>query len=828
MVTATQLRPGSGKTGGQMPGISMAGCVLLLATTLSAQYLERVIPVSDPPAGGAVSMPACRIYNSATNRVYAVGDWLAVVDCSLNAIVSEFPIPYLCDLVASGRQKFYFGSTYRGAGVAVMSALNDSLICTVPIRGRQVGGIAYNDSNDCLVATEPDSSSVLLIDGHTSTPRARLSVTGSPGLVTWNSRDNRYNIILSNGNLVWMRVYDADSLIPLADVGCEQAQVMTYVPSVNKVYVGCPQVGRPSSVYVVDGTLNRVLRRFEFGARVFCWNPVGNKLYCIGDSIRVLDCVQDSLLKTLPGQGQFVALDSVNNRLFLGSGDSIRVIDCSADTGFVVAGGGRGVVWASQQGRVYAGAGDDRILVYDARTVRPLDTINAALRLSTQLWNPALNRLYVQTSDPGSGTMFIRSLTVIDGSTGAIVAQYPVSDSGGEMSLGLGPTGAKLYFGAWDDTELVVVDCIANRVTSRIPVRFPWGLAANAVDNKVYCCDQTGAFLVIDPVGDSIVKNLGPLLGAPTVVSWHPSVGKVFVQDYSGSLTVISGATDSVIATIPCPGAARLPPVCNTTNNKLYLCGNNGFSVVDADRNLLLKTFHELTMCVACTWNPMTDKVYFSGMMVRADSLLFCIGVVDGATDSLLAILRVPRPDPFYYSSAELMLAHPSRPRAYAYLRPGAIAVIDCNLDSIVAVVSAPVNDDISDNQYVYCNVDPETDRVYFNGACHVYVVQDREGGVSGPAVRSRSPRIALQCRPSIGKGGFLLEVQFPGFSRPRLNVTDCVGRTVRTFAGSLSQSAVWRWDGTDSQGRELPDGVYFLVLEASGLTARSKVVLLR
>ena len=65
-----------------MPGISMAGCVLLLATTLSAQYLERVIPVSDPPAGGAVSMPACRIYNSATNRVYALGDWLAVVDCS--------------------------------------------------------------------------------------------------------------------------------------------------------------------------------------------------------------------------------------------------------------------------------------------------------------------------------------------------------------------------------------------------------------------------------------------------------------------------------------------------------------------------------------------------------------------------------------------------------------------------------------------------------------------------------------------------------------------------------------------------------------------------
>jgi len=804
-----------------MPGISMAGCVLLLATTLSAQYLERVIPVSDPPAGGAVSMPACRIYNSATNRVYALGDWLAVVDCSLNAILREFPIPYACNLVAPGRQKFYLAGTFGGAGVAAMSALNDSLICTIPMRGAQVGGMAYNDSDGCLVATETDSSSAVLIDGQTNAPVARFDVTGHPGLVVWNSRDNRYNITLRNGDLVWMRVYDADSLRPLADVGCEQAYAMVYVASVNKVYVGC---GR--ALYVVDGTLNRVLRRLEFGAGALSWNPVGNKLYCIGDSIRVLDCVQDSLLKTLPGQGQFVALDSANNRLFLGSRDSIRVIDCDADTGFVVAGGGRGVVWASRQGRVYAGADDDRILVYDARTVQPLDTINAALRLSAQLWNPALNRLYVQTSDPGSGTIFIRSLTVIDGSTGAIVAQYPVSDSGGEMSLGLGPTGAKLYFGAQVDTELVVVDCITNRVTSRIPVRFPWGLAAIATDNKVYCCDQTGAFYVIGPVGDSIVKNLGALLGAPTVVSWHPSVGKVFVQDYSGSLSVISGATDSVIATIPCPGPARLPPVCNTTDDKLYLCGNNGFSVVDADRNCLLKVFHELTMCVACAWNPVTDKVYFSGM--RPDSLLFCIGVVDGATDSLLAILRVPRPDPFFLSSAELMLAHPTRPRAYAYLRPGAIAVIDCNLDSIVAVVSAPVSDDIVDNQYVYCNLDPETDRVYFNGHCHVYVVRDREGGVSGPAVRPKSPCIALECRPSVGRGEFLIAARFPDFGRSRLAVTDCAGRTVRVFRGSRGQCEVWRWNGEDAQGRTLPEGVYFFVLEASGLSARSKVVLLR
>jgi len=809
-----------------MKKLAFACCVtilLSLATTLSAQYLERVIPVSDPPAGGAVWWPTCRVYNSATNRVYALGDWLAVVDCSLNAIVREFPIPYACNLVAPGRQKFYLAGTFGGAAVAVMSALNDSLICTIPLRGAQVGGMAYNDSDDCLVVTETDSSSAVLIDGHTNVPMARFDVTGHPGSVVWNSRDNRYNIIVRNGDLVWMRVYDADSLRPLADVGCEQAYAMAYVASVNRVYVGC---GR--SIYVVDGTLNRVLRRLEFGAGALSWNPVGNKLYCIGDSIRVLDCARDSLLKTLPGQGQFVALDSANNRLFLGSQDSIRVIDCSADTSFAQVGGGWGVVWASQQGRVYAGAGNDRILVYDARTVRPLDTINTALRLSTQLWNPVLNRLFVHTSDANTSTMFIRTLTVIDGGTGMVVTQYPISDSGGELAMGLDPTGTKLYVAAECDTELVVVDCIANRVLSRIPVEFPTGLAVNAVNNKVYCCDQTGAFYVIDPVGDSIIKNLGALLGSPTVVSWHPSVGKVFVQDYSGSLSVISGATDSVIATIPCPGPAILPPVCNTIDNKLYLCGHSGFSVVDADRNCLLKTFHELTMCVASAWNPVTDKVYFSGMWVRPDTLPFYVGVVDGATDSLLKLIPVPLPNPFYLSAAQQMLAHPSRPRAYAYLRPGAIAVIDCNLDSIVAVVSAPVSDDIVDNQYVYCNVDPEADRVYFNGACHVYVVRDREGGVSGAAARPKSPRIALECRPSVGRGEFLIAARFPDFGRSRLAVTDCAGRTVRVFRGSRGQCEVWRWNGEDAQGRALPEGVYFLVLEASGLSARSKVVLLR
>lgn len=72
--------------------------------------------------------------------------------------------------------------------------------------------------------------------------------------------------------------------------------------------------------------------------------------------------------------------------------------------------------------------------------------------------------------------------------------------------------------------------------------------------------------------------------------------------------------------------------------------------------------------------------------------------------------------------------------------------------------------------------------------------------------------------------------LDLPLRARVRLSVFDTAGRLVRTIldgaAGPGSVSA--EWDGTDSEGRRVSSGVYFVRLEASGKQQTGRAVLLR
>ena len=85
--------------------------------------------------------------------------------------------------------------------------------------------------------------------------------------------------------------------------------------------------------------------------------------------------------------------------------------------------------------------------------------------------------------------------------------------------------------------------------------------------------------------------------------------------------------------------------------------------------------------------------------------------------------------------------------------------------------------------------------------------------------------------------------ILYTGYSieNPTLRIYDVSGRLVRSFnqessiPGSTAQSgagenqgSVVRWDGTDQMNRELPDGVYFCVLELNGQRTQEKIVMVK
>ncbi len=78
--------------------------------------------------------------------------------------------------------------------------------------------------------------------------------------------------------------------------------------------------------------------------------------------------------------------------------------------------------------------------------------------------------------------------------------------------------------------------------------------------------------------------------------------------------------------------------------------------------------------------------------------------------------------------------------------------------------------------------------------------------------------------------GEVVCEFALPAPTRARLDVLDVRGRLVRTLLDAERNAGIQRvpWNGTDSAGRPVANGIYFLRLEAGGRTLSSKVVKVR
>jgi flagellar hook assembly protein FlgD len=88
--------------------------------------------------------------------------------------------------------------------------------------------------------------------------------------------------------------------------------------------------------------------------------------------------------------------------------------------------------------------------------------------------------------------------------------------------------------------------------------------------------------------------------------------------------------------------------------------------------------------------------------------------------------------------------------------------------------------------------------------------------------------RLAVEANmPNPFRDATTLRLALPQAGRARLAIYDCAGRAVRTLldgplpAGRRDVS----WDGSGSDGRSLPGGIYFARLECAGRSVERKLV---
>jgi hypothetical protein len=104
-------------------------------------------------------------------------------------------------------------------------------------------------------------------------------------------------------------------------------------------------------------------------------------------------------------------------------------------------------------------------------------------------------------------------------------------------------------------------------------------------------------------------------------------------------------------------------------------------------------------------------------------------------------------------------------------------------------------------------------------------------GGLGAFVPASRVDRLSLSAgRPNPFGRGTVAEFALPRPSSVFLEVLDVSGRRIRLLLDERRESGVHRvsWDGKDSSGRAVADGVYFLRLTATGETLTAKAVRVR
>ncbi|MBM3332909.1 YncE family protein [candidate division WOR-3 bacterium] len=340
--------------------------------------------------------------------------------------------------------------------------------------------------------------------------------------------------------------------------------------------------------------------------------------------------------------------------------------------------------------------------------------VGSVLQLDCIAVNPATHTVYVG----GDGWV-----AVVDGAGLSFEKRIQVDSRC--RALVYVPAKNKLYVAGWGsppDSVVYVIDCGTNEVLSRVRVGLrPHALCYDWLDNKVYCANySSNTVSAIDVSGDSVVATI-QVDSQPRALCFNPVDRKVYCANFkSASVTVIGATMDTVVATVNV-GNGPVSFCHNSRDNKVY-CGrgylSGHFTVIDGAADTVLATLQVGGEQNSIAYSPLTGRVYCTnegaivvidgaGDSIRGSSAggypwqsVLCnpangklyaatddgrMGVIDGVTDSLLAVFILP-------DDSRRLAVDPTLNRVYgAYVNTPSVACVDGAGDSLLAVVRTGV-----------------------------------------------------------------------------------------------------------------------------------------
>jgi YVTN family beta-propeller protein len=253
--------------------------------------------------------------------------------------------------------------------------------------------------------------------------------------------------------------------------------------------------------------------------------------------------------------------------------------------------------------------------------------------------------------------------------------------------------------------SLIPVGRASALVTATVTVGTgPIGIGVNPTTNRIYVADEgvdssgcefCGSVAVIDGNTNTVIATV-PVSG-PLGVGVNPVTNRIYVAARnSGSVAVIDGSANSVTANVPV-GSIPYGIGVNPTTNRIYVANyfSNTVPVIDGSTNSVIATVAVGVNPYGIGVNPTTNRIYV------ANSGSNTISVIDGSTDTVTDTVAVgARP----YNGVGV---NPITNRVYVAIQgPNTVSVIDGSTDTVtdtVPVGSTPLG----------VGVNPISNRVY-------------------------------------------------------------------------------------------------------------------
>ncbi len=214
------------------------------------------------------------------------------------------------------------------------------------------------------------------------------------------------------------------------------------------------------------------------------------------------------------------------------------------------------------------------------------------------------------------------------------------------FSLDLNPATNKIYVTGYNGGNVTVINGLTNAVIKTLPTGgTPSSIAVNVVTNKIYVANFNGNNVtIIDGSTDTVLKTVSGLGNQPDSVVANPVTNKIYVASrINGTVSVIDGSNDTVKTTFSV-GDTPFSMALNPVTNRIYVVnygsstGVGTMTVINGNIDGVIATVNLPSGSVnnsrpnSVSVNPVTNKIY------TANSADGSVSIIDGATNAVTRI----------------------------------------------------------------------------------------------------------------------------------------------------------------------------------------------